>query len=264
MLQRNRPPLPEILQAGAGILDCPPGDTGPQLRYAVAMAPDDPLARPVWSALRGRQAGFGLARGLARRFQPDVGLFAAMKEVSPRAFGDLGALIRELGEVGLVEASEPPPIEGAAVVSAALCWQMTARGLTPAPAPAADIVLLGEADASEMLALATLTRPGPFFARTHRLGGFVGIRQEGRLVAMAGERMKPDGFAEVSGVCTHPDARGRGYASALMRAVAERILDRGETPFLHAYPDNAPAIALHWSLGFELRRELVFTILRPE
>ena len=89
-----------------------------------------------------------------------------------------------------------------------------------------------------MLALATLTRPGPFFARTHQLGAFIGVKQDGRLVAMAGERMQPTGFTEVSGVCTHPDPRGRGYAGGLMRQVAARILARGETPFLHAYADN--------------------------
>jgi hypothetical protein len=78
---------------------------------------------------------------------------------------------------------------------------------------------------------------------------------------MAGERMKPDGFTEVSGVCTHPDHRGRGYAGALMRLVARRILDRGETPFLHAYASNTGAIALYETLGFTLRREVLMTRL---
>ncbi|MEI9963878.1 MAG: GNAT family N-acetyltransferase [Caulobacteraceae bacterium] len=105
-----------------------------------------------------------------------------------------------------------------------------------------------------MLALATLTQPGPFFARTHQLGDFIGVKQEGRLVAMAGERMRPTGFTEVSGVCTHPDWRGRGYAAGLMRLVAARILARGETPFLHVYASNTGAIALYEALGFRLRR----------
>ena len=227
------------------------------------MALDDPLARPVWSALSGPQAGFGLARGRARRFLPDVGLFAAMDEETPEAVADLAALVAAHGQAGLVEPAAPPPVPGATVASSALCWQMTARELTPGPAPDAAIAPLGEADAPEMLALAELTRPGPFFACTHRLGGFVGIRRDGRLLAMAGERLRTRGAAEVSAVCTHPDARGRGYASALMRAVAGRILARGEIPFLHAYPDNGPAVALHRSLGFEPRRELVFTVLAP-
>ncbi|MEI9852841.1 MAG: GNAT family N-acetyltransferase [Sphingomonas sp.] len=120
---------------------------------------------------------------------------------------------------------------------------------------------LGDADAPEMLALATLTEPGPFHAHTHSLGDFVGIRVGGRLAAMAGERMKLPGFTEVSAVCTHPDFRGRGYAGALMRVVIGGILARGETPILHSYATNRHAIALYESLGFRTRAELVFTVL---
>src|SRR3546814_5008255 len=91
--------------------------------------------------------------------------------------------------------------------------------------------------------LATLTEPGPFFARTHVLGGFVGVREAGRLVAMAGERLKAPGFTEVSGVCTRPGWRGRGFAAELLGLVARRIAARGETPFLHAYADHNATIA---------------------
>jgi len=112
-----------------------------------------------------------------------------------------------------------------------------------------------------MLALATETRPGPFFARTHQLGDFVGVKAGGRLIAMAGERMKPEGYTEVSGVCTDPGHRGRGYAGALMRVVAHRILARGETPFLHSYAHNTGAIGLYQSLGFALRSEMTMQVL---
>jgi predicted GNAT family acetyltransferase len=107
-----------------------------------------------------------------------------------------------------------------------------------------------------MVELAALTRPGPFLARTHTLGRFVGIRQSGRLVAMAGERFKLDGITEVSGVCTHPDWRGRGYAGLLSRIVATRIADRGEIPILHAFATNTAAIRLYGELGFVLRERL--------
>ncbi len=117
----------------------------------------------------------------------------------------------------------------------------------------ARIEELGAADAAEMVALARLTEPGPFEARTPELGGFIGIRDGDRLVAMAGERMKPEGFTEVSGVCTHPDHRGRGYAAMLSAAVADRIVARGETPFLHAFTSNRAAVALYERLGFVLR-----------
>ena len=125
----------------------------------------------------------------------------------------------------------------------------------------AGMIELGESDAPAMQRLAALTKPGPFASLTHRFGGFVGVRHEGRLVAMAGQRMRIDGYCEVSGVCTHPDHRGRGLAGALMSVVAERILARGETPFLHSYAHNAGAIALYESLGFRYRTNIHLTVL---
>jgi predicted GNAT family acetyltransferase len=112
-----------------------------------------------------------------------------------------------------------------------------------------------------MLALATATQPGPFFARTHELGTFWGVRVDGRLVAMAGERMKLPGYTEVSGVCTDPAHRGKGYAALLSRTAATQIKARGETPMLHAYASNTPAIRLYEQLGFELRTHVNVTIL---
>jgi predicted GNAT family acetyltransferase len=139
--------------------------------------------------------------------------------------------------------------------------QMVARSVT-APAPSGEIVDLDDADASEMIALAALTKPGPFIARTHTLGDFVGIRKDGRLVAMAGERFKLGGHTEISGVCTHPDWRGRGYAGLLSRVVATRIAARGETPILHAFATNTAAIRLYEQLGFEIRATLNGAIFR--
>ena len=132
---------------------------------------------------------------------------------------------------------------------------LTARGLRA-------IALLGQDILAEMLALATLTKPGPFFARTHQLGAFIGVRVDGRLVAMAGERMRPDGYTEASGVCVHPDHRGKGYAARLLREVTAGILARGDKAFLHSYADNATAIGLYESLGYRGRREVVFTVVK--
>ena len=220
-----------------------------------------PLDRPVWSALTGPQSALALVDRGARRYAPEYAMFAALDDAAPGTLAGLGALVGAHGDVAIVEPDEPPPIPATRVVSTTLCWQMIAGGPMAAPQPSFETTPLGDEDAAEMLALATLTRPGPYFRRTHTLGAFVGAKEDGRLVAMAGERMRPHGFTEVSGVCTHPDQRGRGYGSALLALVASRICDRGEVPFLHAYADNRGAIALYEHLGFAFRRELVMTVL---
>lgn len=220
-----------------------------------------PLDRPVWSALSGRQSALAIAEGSALRFAPEYGLFAAMPDDAPDSLTDLSALIAAHGDVALVESGGPPPIPGVVVRSSAVCWQMVAQEPNPVGQPAFAVEDLTEADVPQMLVLATLTAPGPFFARTHQLGRFVGVKVGGQLVAMAGERMRPPDHTEVSGVCTHPDHRGRGYAAGLMLEVAARIRARGEVPFLHSYAHNTGAIALYQALGFDFRRELIMTTL---
>jgi predicted GNAT family acetyltransferase len=126
----------------------------------------------------------------------------------------------------------------------------------------ADIVELGLPDSPEMIELTSLTKPGPFGPRTHELGTYLGIRREGKLVAMAGERLKVPGYTEVSAVCTHPDHTGKGYARILMTEIMERIRDRGETPFLHSRADNTRAINLYKLLGFRERKFGHFAVLR--
>ena len=124
------------------------------------------------------------------------------------------------------------------------------------------MVELGPQDSAEMLALATLTKPGPFGTRTHELGSYVGIRFQGKLVAMAGERLKVPGYTEVSAVCTHPDHTGKGYARVLMTEIMRRIRERGETPMLHVRADNSRAVQLYERLGFRIRKEMHFAVLR--
>lgn len=111
-----------------------------------------------------------------------------------------------------------------------------------------------------MLALALLTRPGPFRTRTHMLGRFLGVREGGQLVAMAGERLSVPGYREISAVCTHPAWQGRGLGGALLQQVGERIQREGETPFLHTYAHNAPAVALYGKLGFRVRTQIVHAV----
>jgi predicted GNAT family acetyltransferase len=137
---------------------------------------------------------------------------------------------------------------------------------SPAEVAAGDveILTLGAADAPDMVALTTLTKPGPFSPRTHELGTYFGIRVDGQLVAMAGERMKPADYTEMSAVCVHPSHRGRGYGQILLSAVARQIVARGETPFLHLFTSNASALALYRRQGMEIRRRLHVTVLQKK
>ena len=213
------------------------------------------LDRPAWTALTTRHAHLAEGGELARRYDPSIVPFAATLDDGPECLAALAGLASP-GETMLFLQAGPvalPPNLTATLEAAGV--QMVAGdhlGGTDDP----RIVQLGEADAADMLELATLTKPGPFTLKALRLGGFWGIRREGRLVAMAGERMKQPGFTEISGVCTHPEARGNGYARLLSLFVAGRIAARGERPYLHAWASNTPAIRLYETLGFRLRREM--------
>lgn len=221
-----------------------------------------PLDRPLWNALNGRLRGFALGDERALRIDPEVGVFAASASASQKDQAALATLIRQHPGAGLVELEggelDVAP-DGVEVLSRAPCVQMICSELTGG-GPDVEADPLGEADAAEMLELATLTRPGPFRSRTHRLGGFIGVRREGRLAAMAGRRLRLDGHSELSGVCTHPDFRGQGLASALSRKVVAGILAEGETAFLHAYADHAATVALYESLGFRVRARVTYTV----
>ncbi len=223
----------------------------------------NPLDRPAWASLTTHQAALSIGGALARRYLPDVHLFASARDDSPQALLALAALVSPGESVYVLQAPTvalPPQLS---LVRSAVGVQMVAARSQSAVA-GEDIIRLTDADAPEMLALAMLTEPGPFLARTHVMGGFRGIRIEGRLAAMAGERFRFPGYTEVSGVCTHPDFRGRGLARRLSAVVAAGIEARGERPFLHAWKTNSPAIALYRSLGFELRTDVNVAMLeRP-
>jgi predicted GNAT family acetyltransferase len=216
-----------------------------------------PLDAPVWQALTTRQATVARGDGRARRIDPAYGLFAAVAVHVPDHHAALAGLVAPGETIGLFERAPPASLPGFRRTSTATCVQMIAADPPFAPT---DAVSLGDADAAEMLALAGLTRPGPFFRHTHRFGGFLGVRIDGRLAAMAGTRLALPGYREVSGVCTHPDFRGRGLAAGLIAAVAGAIRAAGDTPFLTSYADNAGAIALYRRLGFVPREEIVLSL----
>jgi len=213
------------------------------------------LDRPVWASMTGAHAHLAQGDGRARRYRPEVNHFVGWQDDSPASLAAAAALVAPGEQVYSGQAGALPDLPGLITVLRRRGVQMVYDGPLPADFRD-DLVELGEADAADMLALARLTEPGPFEAETWRMGRFFGVRRGGRLVAMAGQRMHPPGFVELSGVCTHPDARGEGLATRLTRHVTRAILQAGETPFLHAWADNIGAIALYERLGYRLYREI--------
>jgi ribosomal protein S18 acetylase RimI-like enzyme len=219
-----------------------------------------PLDRPIWTALTTRQETLAEINGPARRYPADIAPFADMADLSDASFAALYELLRP-GEPALLFTPEPvTPAAGLEVVMAATGDQMTGAPVVFSGAMP-DIIRLSDADVPEIRALVELTRPGPFGPRTHQLGRFFGIRIDGRLAAITGERMTPGPYTEMTAVCVHPDFRGRAYAQALLAHVSQQIVARGEMPFLHVYSENASAIALYKRQGMSFRRRLHVTLL---
>ncbi|MPY32617.1 GNAT family N-acetyltransferase [Streptomyces adustus] len=217
------------------------------------------LDNAAWAALTGPHAHLAERVGRAARYPTDVSPFTALEDpADPRAWDDLAALVGP-GTVTAVTAAPSVPA-GWEIEESGAGVQLVDTALFAEPAP--EAVRLGPADVPEILDLITLTQPGPFLPRTVELGTYLGIRDRGRLIALAGERLRPPGWTEISAVCTHPDHRGRGLATRLVRAVAAGIRERGDTPFLHAAASNTRAIRLYESIGFTLRRRTQFTLVR--
>lgn len=220
------------------------------------------LDRPVWASLTYAPH---LAEGgdLAKRFRRDVNLFASASDESVSSLAALRGLVLQGESILVLQVPAISVPAGLVAARSAQAVQMLARRPIAPQDGVHTIVELDDADAPEMLGLARLTEPGPFLPRTHTMGRFIGIRIDGRLAAMAGERMRFPGFTEVSGVCTHPDFRGKGLARRLSSVVANAIQQRGEQPFLHAWTTNHAAIALYENLAFELRAAVQVAVLQP-
>jgi predicted GNAT family acetyltransferase len=227
----------------------------------LSAAMESALDRPVWSALTTGDRRFAEGGPLALRFPPDIAPFGATAEDSTEAFAALRELISAEGRVALVTVDKLNAYSGLEVVREAPVVQMIALAATRLPSHDLEPTVLGPADVPEMLDLATRTQPGPFGPRTHELGQYIGIRVDGALAAMAGERMRLDGCVEISAVCASPEHRGRGYAAFLVAWLVHKLRKEGATPFLHVFTDNVSAIALYERLGFTTRKTLRLTVL---
>lgn len=222
-----------------------------------------PLDNPVWHALGGPQANVALKRPHARRFEPEVAPFFAIEEPSERAYRDIGDLLGKSPEARLFRPEkEPTPSEWSKTFEKPIV-QMILPPSVVLKAASSSIIELGIGDVPAMRDLAERVEPGPFAARTHELGVFLGIHDGDKLVAMAGERLRLPGLTEISAVAVDPDYRGRGHGRALTAALAQRIRAAGQMPFLHVYEDNKAAFGLYRKMGFAQRTTLVVTWLAP-
>ncbi len=223
-----------------------------------------PLDNPAWHALHGPQRDFGQTNSLAARYHSEISPIAAIADESDAAFADLAALTKP-GQIVAVICERTFPEQDWQMVGRVELNQWLHDGSPVTANLSHDIVTLGAADAEDMLALARLADPGPFELQTWKLGAYFGIRADATLVAMAGERMRLPGFAEVSAVATRPGYEGRGYASRLVAAVLARELEAGEQSFLHVRrgsPAERAASRVYEKLGFRVRCRAAFQAAR--
>ena len=212
------------------------------------------------AALLGPQAHLAQRCGQAVRYLPDVSPFMALPlNPDQAAWADLAKLVGPAGVAATAGVPAVPP-PGWEVLMDLEGGQMVDDGVAARLDPAA--IVLQSADVPEMLDLVARTRPGPFLARTIEHGTYLGIRRNGKLIAMAGERIRAPGWTEISAVCTDERFRGQGLGTGLVHAVNAGITSRGETAFLHASATNVGAIRLYEALGFRLRRRARFVVMR--
>lgn len=232
----------------------------PGLEWQARMS-TSPLENPAWAALSGPQASFAEQKGQVLRYPVDVSPFLAVPDQpDDHVWHDIADLVGPGASTVVVgRVGTPPPADW--TVEAEIAGVQMDGSAAPAAADP-EAVRLTEADVPEMLDLVSRTQPGPFLPRTIALGAYLGIRRDGVLVAMAGERMHPPGWTEISAVCTDPAFQGQGLAARLVLAVAAGIRERGERPFLHAAGTNTGAIRLYEKLGFRLTREMQFGAYR--
>ncbi|MEM9435377.1 MAG: GNAT family N-acetyltransferase [Pseudomonadota bacterium] len=215
------------------------------------------LDRPIWAALASRQSHLALTSGGARMFDPAFSHFGCEGPIGHEDVEGFTRLAHRVNDGLTVMQADPiNDRAGLACSVRTMGLQMVWTGSKLPDNSARLSLVLDSKDTTEMQELVAFTEPGPFRPATHRLGTYLGIRRGGRLVAMAGERLKPSGYSEISAVCVHPEFRGQSLARMLVSELVRSILARNEVPFLHLYATNTPALNLYKSMGFEQRRRV--------
>ncbi len=220
------------------------------------------LDNPVYAALCGAHARFAQVRGRARRYQADVAPFFALPSPpSTQDWQDATGLVSP-GTYAAIRCNDAEVPDAWQAVETFDLVQMIGERVTGVDC--SEAIPLGAADVPEILELVAQTEPGPFLTRTIELGDYLGIRCDGALVAMAGERFHLDGWTEISAVCTRSDHRGRGLASRLVGGLIAGIQLRSQRAFLHVLATNTGAIRLYEELGFRVRQTATITVVTRE
>ncbi len=221
------------------------------------------LDNPIWYSLAGHHAALSIGGVSAKRYPPDIVPFAGFPNTVTPNFVEL-AKIMTVGETALVPNVPLPQASGfvSEYASDSGTQQFVCRATTINGTANHDIRDLNGTDVPDMLRLVEITHPGPFLPRTILLGRYAGIRKDGNLVAMAGERLHPGRFCEVSAVCTDPAFVGRGYATQLVTYLIIHMLERGDIPFLHVSSANDRAIRLYRKLGFVWRVNFPLQVIK--
>ena len=235
-------------------------DTGDGQAHLLEMAglPENLFANPVWHALHTKHRHFAVSNGAACRYRADVAPFVAVAEPSIAALGAAHSLLVPGEKVWIADAEYPEWPELVWETSLECLQMVLPEEVTPPEDTAVEFLPLSCADAPDMVALTDLAFPGFFRVKTCNMGSYYGVRVGGKLVSMSGERIMLDRYPEVSGVCTHPDDRGKGYAAALMWQVIRDHRRDGLISWLHVTATNTPAVELYRRMGFVEARRLVW------
>lgn len=229
------------------------------------MTPNESLLdNPIWQALNTAHAAFNEGDERLKYFYPDISPFVAMSDWQEADQFYLDKhLPADRGFFYIIRDKIKLPGSCKKVFTIPL-WQMVMQQHMPFTVKDTSIQPLDHTHIPAMIGLTALTRPGPFTQRTIEFGNYTGIFEQDQLVAMAGERLKIPGYTEVSAICTHPDATGKGYGATLLSAACARILEKGQTPFLHVRNDNTRAIQMYEKAGFTIRCEMDFAIFKKQ
>lgn len=223
---------------------------------------NDPLKNPVWEALTSRQIHFNTGSNVLKYFHASVSPFVALRTWNKKDLKELITNIPTGRSFSVMIAKQielPAEME---IVFTTPLYQMYCPQLKPVKSPKITFRNLQNTDVPQILELTEKTKPGPFYDRTIELGNYIGIFRKHKLVAMAGERLKLNGYTEVSAICTDPDWLGKGYASFLSSTVSEQIISEGNIPFLHVRTDNDRAIDVYKKLGFQICNDVYFAVFK--